>query len=159
MLNNICIVDKTHLNIYTFAADMEEAEQKWYKAIEQCQESIKTWQGHCEKYPDTELFKTYLEQEKTKKYEIMGYHDFLKLEREHYLNMPLQEITEERFHEQLNVLPPIKWCTIDGIEMFCMSEMLTGCYTSQYLHDESTDKFYHKIVDITDKKTWGYNFI
>ena len=71
----------------------------------------------------------------------------------------MKEITEETFEDMLNVLPPIKWCTIDGIEMFCMSEMLTGFYTSQYIHDKGTNKYYHKIVDVTDKATWGHNFI
>lgn len=161
MLNNntLCVVDVEHLQIYDFANSKEQAEQKFFKALETCQEDIKTWESHCRTYPNAEQFKIYLEEEKNKQYKIMTYGEFLQMERDYYINLPLTEITEDKFFEMLYVLPPIKWKTIDNIEMFCMSEMLTGCYTSQYLHDRNANKFYHKIVDITDKKTWGYNFI
>ncbi|MGL5436016.1 MAG: hypothetical protein ACRDBO_11535, partial [Lachnospiraceae bacterium] len=70
---------------------------------------------------------------------------------------PLKETTEEQFEEALNVLPPLKWCTIDGIEMFCMSEMYTATYTNQYARYEG--KYYKKMVDVTDKSTWLNNYL
>jgi len=157
--NTLCVVDVAGINIYNFSNSQIQAEETLIKAIESNKEDIETWSNHCKNYPDTVQFKTYLKQAQGKKYEIMTYEEFVQLERKYFLDKPLKEIDEEIWEEMLNVLPPIKWCTIDGIEMFCMSEMYTGFYTSQYMHDKKTNKYYHKMVDITDKTTWGYNFI
>ena len=89
----------------------------------------------------------------------MTFDAYLQMEKDYYINQPITEITEEKFEEMLDILPPLKWCTRNNIEMFCMSEMLTGCYTSQYIHDKISNKFYHKIVNVIDEKTWGHNFI
>ena len=157
--NELCIVDVVNFSVYTFADNQEEAGRKLQKAIETNKEDVKTWESHCKNYPDVELFKTYLKQAQNKKYEIMTFEEYLRRERDYYITQPLTEITAEKYDEMLNILPPLKWYTINNIEMFCMSEFLTGSYTSQYLHDRITNKYYHKIVDITDKSTWGYNFI
>lgn len=155
----LCIVDINNLWIYDFADNQSDAEIKLQKAIDSNKKDIATWESHCKTYPDVDSFKTYLKQAQNKKYEIMTFEEFLQRERNYYINQPLTEITAEKYEEMLNILPPLKWCTINNIEMFCMSEFLTGSYTSQYLHDKKTGKYYHKIVDITDKATWGYNFI
>jgi len=159
MTNDLCVVNTTNFWIYNFASNQEHAEEVLSRAIEANKEDIKTWGNHCKNYPDIGQFKVYLEEAKNKKYEIMPYSEYIKLERNYYLNRPLTEITAERYNEMLNVLPPIKWCTKNNVEMFCISEMLTGNYTSQYMHNKTTDKYYHKTVDITDQTTWGYNFI
>ena len=158
-MKNLCIVDVEHLQIFDFVETEEQAEKTFFKAIEQCQNDIKTWESHCKTYPDTEQFKIYLEQTKNKRYRIMTYDEFLQTERDYYINSPLTEITEEEFHEMLNVLPPLKWCTMHNIEMFCISEMWSGSYTSQYAYNLVTCKYYHKIVDIKDKSTWIHNFL
>jgi hypothetical protein len=157
--NKLCIVDTVNFSIYDFADNQEQAEAKLIKAIESNKKDIATWENHCKNYPDVDSFKAYLKQAQNKKYEIMTFEEFLQRERNYYINQPITEITAEKYEEMLNILPPLKWCTIGNIEMFCMSEFLTGSYTSQYLHDRITNKYYHKIVDITDKATWGYNFI
>lgn len=159
MTNELCVVDIKFFHIYDFANSKEQAEETLLKAKKSKEKDVKTWENHCQNYPDVEQFKVYLEQAKNKEYQIMTYEEFLQMEREHYINSPMTKITEEKFMEMLNVLPPMKWCTIQGIEMFCISEMLTGTYTSQYLHDKRSNEFYHKIVDVRDKETWGYNFI
>jgi len=159
MKNELCVVDITTLSIFNFADDQEQAKKVLVKAIENNKKDIEIWGNHCKNYPDTEQFKTYLTQAQNKKYEIMTYKEYVKLERDYYINQPLTEITAERFEEMLNILPPKKWTTKHNIEMFCMSEMLTGTYTSQYMYNLVTNKYYHKIVDITDQSTWGYNFI
>ena len=156
---DLCIVDVEHLSIYDFASSQKEAEDKLVKAQLARLADINTWENHCKNYPDATNFKSYLETARNKKYQIMTYDEFLQTERERFVKSPISEIDEERFEEMLNVLPPLKWCSINNIEMFCMSEMLTGPYTSQYLHDKNNNKFYHKIVDITDRETWGHNFI
>jgi vacuolar-type H+-ATPase subunit H len=153
-----CVVDTCHISVYSFSDTRTEAEQKLQDALENNKKDIETWKSHCKNYPDTELFKNYLKEAENKKYEIMTYDEFVQLERNYYLNQPLTEIDKETFDEMLNVLPPLKWCTRHNIEMFCMSEMLTGTYTSQYMFNLVTSKYYHKIVDIMDESTWGYNF-
>ena len=155
----LCVVDINNMWIYSFSDNMEKAEKKLQDAITQQKEDIKTWENNCKNYPGVERFENYLTQAKNKQYKIMTYEEYLQLEKDYWINKPLTEITEDEFHEMLNVLPPLKWTTRNNIEMFCMSEMTTGTYTSQYLHDRNTNKFYHKTVDILDQSTWGYNYL
>ena len=82
----------------------------------------------------------------------MTYEEYHAAERAFYIEQPLEEVTAERFYEMLNVLPPRCWITLKGVEMFCMSEMLTGTYTDQYA--KAGDKYYTKIVDAKDRSTW-----
>lgn len=155
----LCVVDINNMWIYSFSDNMEKTEKKLQDALTRQEKDIQTWTNHVENYPDADKFKNYLTQAQNKKYKIMTYDEYLQLEKDYWTNKPLKEITEDEFHEMLNVLPPIKWTTKNNIEMFCMSEMTTGTYTSQYLHDRSTNKFYHKTVDILDQSTWGYNYL
>jgi hypothetical protein len=85
---------------------------------------------------------------------LMTYKQYKEAQRKHLLDGELTEITEDKFEDALNVLPPICWTTHNNIEMFCMSEMYMGSYTSQYAHDKKTDKYYTKLVDCKDKSTW-----
>lgn len=87
-------------------------------------------------------------------YAIMTFEEHQAKERAYILSLPLHEITEERFHEMLNVLPPLKWCRQGCVEMFCMSEFFTDTYTDQYAHDHATGKYYTKLVDYSDQSTW-----
>ena len=50
--------------------------------------------------------------------------------------------SQEEFDEQLNVLPPRSWHTLNGVEFFSMSERLSGEITGYYAHHKSTNKFY-----------------
>lgn len=152
--NTFCIVDTTYCTIYDFTETLEQADAVLQKAIARTLESVATWEHHAKYYPDPNRFFVHLEHEKSKLWSIMTYGEFKIYERKKLLAEPMHEITEETFNDQLNVLPPIKWCTINGVEMFCMSEMFTGFYTSQYAHDKRTGKFYSKLVDLTDKATW-----
>lgn len=85
---------------------------------------------------------------------VMTFDEFQQLQRKHLLSGDLTEITKKEYQDALEVLPPILWCTKDAVEMFCMSEMYTGTYTSQYAHDLSSDKYYTKLVDSADSSTW-----
>lgn len=159
MNNELCVVDTVNFWIFNFASNQEQAEETLSRAIETNKKDIETWENHCKNYPDAEHFKNYLKEAQNKKYQVMTYNEYIQLERNYYINRPLEEITAERFNEMLNVLPPLKWCTKHNVEMFCISEMLTGTYTSQYMYNLVTGKYYHKIVDIKDQSTWGYNFM
>jgi hypothetical protein len=67
----------------------------------------------------------------------------------------VKEITREDFYEALDCLPPLKWCTKSNVEMFCMREMYTGTYTTQYAKKDG--KYYSAMVDVTDENTWIHN--
>jgi hypothetical protein len=45
---------------------------------------------------------------------------------------PWQEITKEKWWDMLEVLPPEKWQTVAGVEIFRMCEYLTGNITAHY---------------------------
>ena len=45
---------------------------------------------------------------------------------------PWTEITQEQWTEALEVLPPEKWLTVNGVELFRMSEYTTGNITTHY---------------------------
>lgn len=85
---------------------------------------------------------------------VMTFEDFKELECKHLLDGELKEIDSEVFEEMLNVLPPLYWTTCNGVEMFCMSEMYSGTYTSQYAHDKRSGKYYAKLVDCINRSTW-----
>lgn len=111
------------------AAEYPDMREYWQQQAQHCQAAIGT-------------------------YAVMTFDEHQAMERAHVLALPLHEITKERFHEMLDVLPPLKWCRQDGVEMFCMSEFFTGTYTDQYAHDHATDKYYSKLVDFLDPSTW-----
>lgn len=47
---------------------------------------------------------------------------------------PWKEITEKEYDEMLNVLPPHKWKTVDGVNIFQMSEFTISDITSHYVY-------------------------
>ena len=49
-----------------------------------------------------------------------------------YVITEWKEITEDRYDEMLNVLPPEKWQIVDGVDIFRMSEYYTGNITEHY---------------------------
>ena len=50
---------------------------------------------------------------------------------EHY-RTDVSEISEERFNDALNVLPPVGWTTRQGVESFRISERIWGSITDIY---------------------------
>lgn len=88
---------------------------------------------------------------------LMTFSEFLEMERDYYISKPLEEVTEEDYHDAMNVLPPEWMGTMYGVHMFTMSEHWTGPYTSQYARHGG--KYYRKMVDCSDRSTWIHNFI
>lgn len=84
--------------------------------------------------------------------------DFEAMLRKAVLAKPIYEITKEKYHNALELLPPVNWCRVGDFEMFCMSECITGSYTTQYAHDTLTGRYYLKTVDMDDRSTWIHNF-
>lgn len=52
--------------------------------------------------------------------------EFFVLVEAEYLARPPVEITEERYDDLLNVMPPVHWRTVDGVEHFLLCEAQTG---------------------------------
>ena len=92
-------------------------------------------------------------------FSVIAFEEFKAAEKAHLTGGEPEEITAECFNEMFNILPPLKWCTLDGVEMFCILEMYTGTYTDQYAHDKKSGKYYTKMVDICDKSTWINNYL
>ncbi|HHT3531124.1 DUF1419 domain-containing protein [Kosakonia sacchari] len=61
--------------------------------------------------------------------ELVSTEEALKREKDSY-RQPWQEITEARYIDQLEVLPPMHWRTLSGCESFKSSEMYTADVTS-----------------------------
>lgn len=51
---------------------------------------------------------------------------------DHYLSQPVKRITEERFFEMLEVLPPSYWRHIGGFECFQLCELTDGNITQAF---------------------------
>lgn len=89
-------------------------------------------------------------------YTAMTWADYKAAERAHYLEPEPEEITEDRFMEMLEVLPPMAWHQGYDFESFLMSEFQTGTYTRQFARRGHGDgaKYYTRIVDASKRDTW-----
>lgn len=151
-LQELCVVDAYTARVYTYTT-AAKAEADIAAAKAHTAESLPFWESFAatsENPHDAEVAEDYRRAD----YRVMTYGDFLKLERDKILSQPLEEITADRFHEMLDVLPPLAWTQHNGVEMFCMMEFYTGSYTGQYAHDKRTGKYYTKLVDYRDRSTW-----
>ena len=93
-----------------------------------------------------------LNKKEPKVYSVMTLFDYNIREKAKWLTGKITKITKEQFWYALEVLPPLKWYDNGVLETFCMSEMMSGNYTEQYA--SFNDRYYCKMVDITDKTTW-----
>lgn len=71
---------------------------------------------------------------------------------QHYLAQSIVEITEERYYDMLNVLPPKGWTHKDGVERFSMIEHEISDITSQFA--KRNDRYFHKYVRWGDPSTY-----
>lgn len=157
VLQELCIVNINSMYVHSFIT-ADKAADAIASALANDAEHLPFWD---EQYKQTgnprdkEIADSY----RNADYQAMTFADFLALEREKLLSDPPQEITESRYNEMLDILPPLAWTTHHDVEMFCMSEFYTGTYTTQYAHDQKTGKYYSKLVDYTDKTTWICNLL
>lgn len=157
-MSEICIVNTHEMHVWSICTP-ETAAQELERAERYAAENIARMEDLNQRYPDHPVFGPMLDNARNARYSLMTFDEFQSMEREILLGDAPEEIDEETFNDQLNVLPPLKWCTIDGVEMFCMSEMYTGSYTSQYAHDLKTGKYWSKMVDVLDPDTWIHKAI
>tara|TARA_R100000781_G_scaffold7024_1_gene6903 strand:- start:577 stop:1071 length:495 start_codon:yes stop_codon:yes gene_type:complete len=116
-VNTVCLCD-------SFENLKDETKVAWVK------ENKKEYQ---EKYPELEL---------------MSFSKALELsqeaDRKRYEAGVCKEITEDRFHEMLNILPPSSWVCYSTNESFRISEDLTGELSTFYIRVFDGDFPNHK---------------
>lgn len=161
MDSNILAVDTATYSTYDFLLDGETKDELLNRAntskkrdIARFNEIITDFKAEGK---DTSYYEERLASTKKIKYRVMTWDEFQAGQKKFLLSDELQEITEEQFEKALNVLPPLMWYTINGVEMFCMSEMYTDTYTTQYA--KCNGNYYCKMVDIADKSTWINNLL
>ena len=160
---DILAVDISTLTVYDFLGDGETEQELLQRAYNSNTRNMAHYEAIIAENPESNsdgFFTKQLENAKKREYKVVTWNEYEALKRKRYIdNREIKEVTEEQFNDALDVLPPLKWCTIDGIEMFCISEMTDGTYTSQYAHDKHNGKYYCATVDVMDKSTWINNRI
>ena len=160
---DILAVDTSTLTVYDFLGDGESEQELLQRAYNSNARNMAHYEAIIAENPESNsdgFFTKQLENAKKREYKVVTWNEYEALKRKRYIdNREIKEVTEEQFNDALDVLPPLKWCTIDGIEMFCISEMTDGTYTSQYAHDKHNGKYYCATVDVMDKSTWINNRI
>lgn len=58
--------------------------------------------------------------------------NYMRAVQDNEIITPWSEITEDDYDEMLNVLPPEKWQTVDGVNIFRMCEYYTDNITQHY---------------------------
>ena len=160
---DILAVDTSTLTVYDFLGDGESEQELLQRAYNSNARNMAHYEAIIAENPESNsdgFFTKQLGNAKKREYKVVTWNEYEALKRKRYIdNREIKEVTEEQFNDALDVLPPLKWCTIDGIEMFCISEMTDGTYTSQYAHDKHNGKYYCATVDVMDKSTWINNRI
>ena len=87
-------------------------------------------------------------------YKAMSFDEYTKKHKEFYLKGNPKKITEEKYYDMLNCLPPKRFFNYEKFQTFMMSEMLAGTITAQYLHDKKKNEYWEVNVDIKDQNTF-----
>ena len=141
-------------NVYDFCT-LETAQEIIDRATERAKETVETYNNHIVNYPErADYWKNCQKEYLDAKYEVMTFDEYLKRQKEAMVSGEVLEVTKEDFENALNCLPPLKWCTKNNMEMFCIREMYTGTYTTQYAFNLVDSKYYSAMVDVTDENTW-----
>ena len=158
---NILAVDISTFKTFDFLSKGESEKELLDRANEYKERDIARFKEIISDFKsqgkDTDYYEKRLAATEQINYKIMTWDEFQSGQKKYLLSDDLKEITKEEYYKALNVLPPIQWCTIAGVEMFCLSEMYTDTYTTQYAR--CNEKYYCKMVDTTDKETWIHNLL
>lgn len=120
---------------------------------ERYERDLRMYRSHLVNYPDmADQWQRGIEKIERAELVAMTIDEFLARQREYYLAMPVQEVTEELYYEMLDILPPLNYGKMGGYTLFCMSEFTNGVYTGQYA--KIGDKYYYATVDAYDQSTW-----
>ena len=142
-------------HVYDFCTP-ETAQKIIDRATEKARETVETYNSHIVNYPErADYWESCKKEYETAKYEMMTFEEYLSRQKKAMVSGEVTEITEENYNDALNCLPPLKWCNREGFELFCMREMYTGTYTTQYA--KKNGKYYRAMVDASDENTWIHN--
>ena len=157
-MNDLYIYDTSSASVYSILpkpATEEEQQKAIDKARAMTADRIKLYTQRLEEYgPVNNYYESWLKAEKKRDFKVLNFDELMQAQREFWLSKEATETTEAEFFEMLEVLPPLKWTTQNGFEMFCMSEFTSGCYTTQFAHHKETDKYYCATVSPYDRETW-----
>lgn len=145
------------LQSFDFLKDNESDEGAIARAVAFYTEELNRLKDLAQTFPDNDYWQGRVTETQAKLdagFSVLPFEVYLNKKNKSYTDRPIKEITEQEYNDALDILPPLLWCTIDGVTMFCMSEMYDGSITSQYARDKQTGKYYTKLVDIYDKSTW-----
>ena len=70
---------------------------------------------------------------------------------------PPKEITEAHFYEMLDVLPPLRWVTRNGVQSFILAEPLDLNYYTQFA--KYNGKYYTATIEYGNKETYLENVL
>lgn len=158
---NTAIVEMHTVHVYDFKRTEETEAEALARAEQYYKDELALVSSHLKNYGGEYWQKRVEGVTKTVEAgcKIMSMDDFRALEKKRLITGKLTEVTAEDWDNALNVLPPVYWVTINDVNEFCMREMYTGTYTTQYAHDRKTDKYYCAMVDVTDRSTWIHNLL
>jgi hypothetical protein len=148
--------------IYDFIREGEDEEKALERAFLCCWQESMEEKELAVKYPERSEYWLERATEHHNEAEsamIATYGEFEEIQQKALASDKAVEISEEKYNEMLNILPPIYYTTHNGFTMFCMREMYTGTYTNQYARDNKTGKYYQAMVDVKNPETWIYNRI
>ena len=131
---DVLAVNMKTFGIFDFlrVKDGESESQLLNRANISKEKDICRWKKHVKerKGDKKKEAKFYLRAAQEAEYRIMSWDEFQQEKRKFVLgNEKMQKISEYQWDEAFCVLPPYKYCVINGVEMFCSSEMFTGTYT------------------------------
>ena len=160
--DNMVIVNNYDGWIFT-ATTEKRAERDIVDAIRFYSKRLEEARVSCAKSPGkSEFWQKYIAQYSNildAGFEAISWKEYEDRQATKYLAGEPEEISEAKYYEMMDTLPPLNMCTYDGVNMFCMSEMTSGSYTTQCAHDKATDKYYWKTVDSRDPSTWIVEYL
>ena len=146
--DKLVIVEMDTMTTYGFAEKGETADEAIQRANQYYTNDLKHLKASLQESKD-EKRKQFL-QSRIRENEVKIQAGFQVMETDKF---------QQEYEDALNVLPPLYWCTVNGVEMFCMSEMYSDTYTTQYAYDHRTGKYYCKMVDSEDTSTWIHTLL
>ena len=138
---------------YDFCSS-ERAQKTLDQAQKEAMEKVEYYNKEIADHPnhDNEYLKLRKKEYETAKYEMMTFADYLRRKKKIMTSGDVTEVTADEYYYVLNIMPPIQMSFRDGMSLFCVSEMKTDTYTTQYA--EIGDRYYSATVDLADESTW-----
>lgn len=156
-MEELLLVNKFNNEVYT-TTDGDHLEQARHNAFDSYSKDLERVISNKIDFPDNAEYWQesidYYRNILSAGFEAITFDEYLKREKEKYLNKEPKEITEKEFNDALNCLPPLRWYRNGSYSMFFIMEPTHLTFHAQYIHVKPTGKFYTAIADVMDKSTW-----